>query len=163
DRCSSIRPTRPSPTSPRHGGSPTSWPCSSRYSSMRCGRRAEANSTRPRKFRFARTEMADTNKHDIDEFTGTAMTRHSWDGIRELDTPLPRWWLWVFYATIVWAIGYWVLYPAWPLVTSYTKGVVGWGSRAAVATDLADLRAQRASMMDRLAAAKLDQIMADPQ
>jgi cytochrome c oxidase cbb3-type subunit 3 len=106
--------------------------------------------------------MADDKKH-IDEFTGTATTGHSWDGIRELDTPLPRWWLWVFYASIVWAIGYWMVYPSWPLVTSYTKGAFGWGSRTAVATDLADLKVQRAPMMDKLAAAKLDQIMADPQ
>ena len=49
--------------------------------------------------------------------TGTATTGHEWDGIRELNTPLPRWWLWMFYATIVWAIGYWIVYPAWPLLT----------------------------------------------
>ena len=58
--------------------------------------------------------------------TGTATTGHEWDGIRELNTPLPRWWLWMFYATIVWAIGYWIVYPAWPLVTAYTTGVFGW-------------------------------------
>ena len=52
-----------------------------------------------------------------------ATTGHEWDGISELNTPLPRWWLWLFYATIVWAIGYWILYPAWPLLSSYTKGV----------------------------------------
>jgi cytochrome c oxidase cbb3-type subunit 3 len=106
--------------------------------------------------------MADDKKH-IDEVTGTSTTGHSWDGIDELDTPLPRWWLWIFYATIAWAIVYWVFYPAWPLVSSYTKGVLDWGSRAAVATDLADLKTQRAPMVDKLAAARLDQIMADPQ
>lgn len=106
--------------------------------------------------------MAD-DKREIDALTGTPTTGHSWDGIRELDTPMPRWWLLVFYATIAWSIGYWVLYPSWPLVTSYTKGLAGWGSRTAVATDLAALKVQRASMMDRLTAAKLDQIMADPQ
>jgi len=105
--------------------------------------------------------MAD--KREIDEVTGTPTTGHSWDDIRELDTPMPRWWLWVFYATIVWAIGYWVVYPSWPLVTSYTKGAFGWGSRSAVATDLAGLKTLRAPMMDRLAAAKLEQIMSDPQ
>ena len=106
--------------------------------------------------------MADDKKH-IDELTGTATTGHSWDGIGELDTPLPRWWLWVFYATIAWSIGYWVFYPSWPLITSYTRGVFDWGSRSAVADDLAALKAQRAPMMDKLAAARLDQIMADPQ
>lgn len=44
-------------------------------------------------------------------------TGHEWDGIREYDNPLPRWWLWSFYATIVWSMIYWVLYPAWPMVT----------------------------------------------
>jgi cytochrome c oxidase cbb3-type subunit III len=106
--------------------------------------------------------MADDKKH-IDELTGTPTTGHSWDGIGELDTPLPRWWLWVFYATIAWSIGYWVFYPSWPLISSYTVGVFDWGSRSAVAEDLAALKTQRAPMMDKLAAAKLDQIMADPQ
>ena len=107
--------------------------------------------------------MADDSKQDIDELTGTATTGHRWDDIGELDTPLPRWWLWIFYATIVWSIGYWLVYPSWPLITSYTKGAFGWGSRSAVATELADLKTQRAPMMDRIAAARLDQIMADPQ
>ena len=53
----------------------------------------------------------------IDEPTGTETVGHEWDGIEELNTPLPRWWLWTFYATIVWAIGLCrSLYPAWPLI-----------------------------------------------
>ena len=69
---------------------------------------------------------------DVDAVTGTTTTGHEWDGIRELNTPLPRWWLWLFYATIVWAVGYWIVYPSWPLVSSYTKGAFGWQSRDAV-------------------------------
>ncbi len=61
--------------------------------------------------------MAEEHK-EIDQLTGTATTGHEWDGIHELNTPLPRWWLWTFYACIVWAIGYWVVYPAWPLLTN---------------------------------------------
>ncbi len=106
--------------------------------------------------------MAD-DKREIDTATGTTTTGHAWDGIRELDTPLPRWWLWLFYATIVWSIGYWVVYPSWPLIASYTKGAFNWQSRDAVASELAELKAQRAPMMDKLAAAKLEQILADPQ
>jgi cytochrome c oxidase cbb3-type subunit 3 len=106
--------------------------------------------------------MAD-NKQHIDAVTGTATTGHSWDGIRELDTPLPRWWLWIFYATIAWSIAYWIVYPSWPLLTSYTKGAFSWQSRTAVVVDLAELKALRAPMMDKLTAAKLDQIVADPQ
>lgn len=50
----------------------------------------------------------------IDESTGTSTVGHEWDGIEELDTPMPRWWLWCLYLTIVWGIGYVIAYPAWP-------------------------------------------------
>ena len=64
-----------------------------------------------------------SSKHDRAPESET--TGHEWDGIRELNKPLPKWWLWTFYATIVWAIGYWLLMPAWPLVASYTTGWLG--------------------------------------
>lgn len=102
-------------------------------------------------------------KREIDAVTGTETTGHEWDGIRELNTPLPRWWLWTFYITIVWSIGYWIVYPSWPLVTTYAQGTFGWSSRTAVAEDLAALRAQRGAMEDRIAAAPLEQILADQQ
>ena len=73
--------------------------------------------------------MADL-KQRIDEATGTSTVGHEWDGIEELDTPMPRWWLWTFYASIVWAAGYVVLYPAWPMLNSATQGVLGWSSRS---------------------------------
>ena len=66
----------------------------------------------------------------IDEPTGTETVGHEWDGIEELDTPMPRWWLWTLYATIAWAVVYTVLYPAWPMISSATAGTVGWSSRA---------------------------------
>jgi cytochrome c oxidase cbb3-type subunit 3 len=69
----------------------------------------------------------------------------------------------VFYATIVWSVGYWVVYPSWPLVTSYTTGTFNWSSREAVVADLDALKAQRGPMVSRLAAASLQQIIADPQ
>ncbi len=106
--------------------------------------------------------MAEEHK-EIDALTGTATTGHEWDGIHELNTPLPRWWLWLFYLTIVWAIGYWVVYPAWPLITSSTQGVFGWHSRAAVVTDLAELQAKRGPMMAKLAGASAAEIAGDPQ
>jgi cytochrome c oxidase cbb3-type subunit 3 len=104
--------------------------------------------------------MAD--KPQIDAVTGTATTGHEWDGVRELNTPLPRWWLWLFYATIVWSIGYWIVYPSWPLVSSYTRGVFGWHSREAVISELAQLQALRGPMMQQLADASLQQIAGDP-
>jgi len=106
--------------------------------------------------------VADEPKQ-IDSLTGTATTGHEWDGLRELNTPLPRWWLWLFYLTIAWAVGYWIVYPAWPLISNSTQGVFGWHSRAAVETDLADLRASRGPMVGKLAAASVAEIVADPQ
>ncbi|HXQ83480.1 MAG TPA: cytochrome-c oxidase, cbb3-type subunit III [Xanthobacteraceae bacterium] len=92
-----------------------------------------------------------------------ATTGHEWDGIHELNTPLPRWWLWLFYATIIWAVGYWVVYPAWPLISSYSTGIFGWHSRAAVVSDLAELKAQRGAMMTQLAAIPLADVESTPQ
>jgi cytochrome c oxidase cbb3-type subunit 3 len=101
-------------------------------------------------------------QREIDSVTGMPTTGHEWDGLRELNIPLPRWWLWIFYATIVWSIGYWVLYPSWPLLSSYTAGTFGWSSRAAVEADLASLKAIRGPMMDKLASASLTEIASDP-
>lgn len=106
--------------------------------------------------------MAEEHR-EIDALTGTATTGHDWDGIRELNTPLPRWWLWLFYITIVWSIGYWVVYPAWPLLTTSTQGVFAWHARSAVTEDLAALKLQRGPMMDKLASASLAEIAGDPQ
>lgn len=107
--------------------------------------------------------MANDHKPQLDPVTGTATTGHEWDGLQELNTPLPRWWLWLFYATIVWAIGYWVVYPAWPLVTTFTAGAFDWHSRQAIVEDLAALKAQRAGTVDRIAAVSLQDIINDPQ
>jgi cytochrome c oxidase cbb3-type subunit III len=99
----------------------------------------------------------------VDAHTGTTTTGHVWDGIRELNTPLPRWWLWLFYLTIIWSIGYWIVYPSWPLLSSFTSGVFHWQSRQAAVDDLDALKTQRGPMVSRLAAASLQQIAADPQ
>ena len=90
-------------------------------------------------------------------------TGHEWDGIHELNKPLPKWWLWTFYATIVWAIGYWIVYPAWPLVSSYSKGVLGYSQRVEVAQDLDAARAAKAAYRDRIAASDLTVIVNDPE
>ncbi len=104
--------------------------------------------------------MAEHN--DIDHVSGKATTGHEWDGIKELNTPLPRWWLLTFYATIIWAIGYWVVYPAWPLLSSYTTGVLHYSSRANVAVELANLERIRGEKMAALGSASLADIETDP-
>ena len=106
--------------------------------------------------------MASERPH-VDAKTHVATTGHEWDGIEELNTPLPRWWLWLFYATIVWSVGYWIVYPTWPMISSYTAGIFGWSSRAAVNEQLERLVAQRAPMMNKLAQASVAEISADPQ
>ncbi|WP_407176037.1 cytochrome-c oxidase, cbb3-type subunit III [Bradyrhizobium sp. STM 3562] len=103
-----------------------------------------------------------TDYSEIDSVSGTATTGHEWDGIKELNTPLPRWWVYTFYLTIVWAIGYWVLYPAWPLITSNTRGLLGYSSRANVAVELANLDRIRGDKMAALGAASLADIEKDP-
>jgi len=107
--------------------------------------------------------MSADHSREIDPVTGTATTGHEWDGIKELNTPLPRWWLWIFYATIVWSVGYWILYPAWPVVRSHTTGVWNWSSRTAVMEELSALSVQRAPHTSRIAAASPEEIVADPQ
>lgn len=97
----------------------------------------------------------------VDEPTGTAFVGHEWDGIEELNTPLPRWWLWTFYLTIIWALVYVVLYPAWPLVNSATQGVLGWSSRGQLSSEMKAADAQRAPLVNALAAMPIEQLVAD--
>ena len=60
-----------------------------------------------------------TDPVHVDKVSGQTTTGHEWDGIRELNTPLPRWWLWLFYLTIAFSVVYWIVYPSWPLVSGY--------------------------------------------
>ncbi|PYF00077.1 cytochrome c oxidase cbb3-type subunit 3 [Rhodopseudomonas faecalis] len=107
--------------------------------------------------------MADHAPHgELDKVTGRTTTGHEWDGIQELNTPLPRWWVWTFYATIVWSIAYWIVYPAWPLVKDHTTGWFNYSSRADVAVELAKLDAIRGGKMAALSTASLEDIQKDP-
>jgi cytochrome c oxidase cbb3-type subunit III len=99
---------------------------------------------------------------ELDRVTGKMTTGHEWDGIKELNTPLPRWWVLTFYATIVWAIGYWVVYPAWPMLWSHTTGILHYSSRAEVAVELANLEKIRGDKMAVLGSASLADIEKDP-
>jgi cytochrome c oxidase cbb3-type subunit 3 len=95
-----------------------------------------------------------------DEVTGTATTGHEWDGIRELNTPLPKWWLWTFYATIAFAALWVVLYPALPI--SGATGLLGYTARGAADQDRAAQASAAEPMLARLRATEPAQIVADP-
>jgi cytochrome c oxidase cbb3-type subunit 3 len=100
---------------------------------------------------------------EIDAVTGVETTGHVWDGdLKELNKPLPRWWLYVLYATIVWAIGYWIAYPAWPMIDSYSRGVLGYSQRTEVANDVAAAKASQARFVEAIAASPVADIEKNP-
>lgn len=103
-----------------------------------------------------------SEKH-IDEISGVETTDHEWDGIRELNNPLPRWWLWTFYACIIWALGYAIAYPSWPLISSATKGVLGYSSRADVEQDIAAAKAGQVQYLERIDAMEVADIINDDE
>jgi cytochrome c oxidase cbb3-type subunit 3 len=90
-------------------------------------------------------------------------TGHVWDGIEELNNPLPRWWVWIFYATIVWGIWYTIAYPAWPLLKGATEGYLGYSTRAEVAADIAAVDAKNAALVGKLESADLAALSADAE
>jgi cytochrome c oxidase cbb3-type subunit 3 len=102
------------------------------------------------------------DKH-IDEVSGVETTGHEWDGIRELNNPMPRWWVWTFYATIVWSIGYAIAYPAWPLISDATKGVLGYSSRQELAESVKAASDAQKVFADKIAATPVSEIAKDPQ
>lgn len=104
-----------------------------------------------------------TDAPDRDPVTGRPTTGHEWDGIRELNTPLPKWWVYTFIATIAFALGYCVLFPAIPFLHSHTTGLLGYSTRAALRRDLAAADAAQAGMRQRVAAASLTEIRHNPE
>jgi len=105
--------------------------------------------------------MAD--KKRIDQPTGTETVGHEWDGIEELNTPLPRWWLWTFYATIFWAVIYTILFPAWPMLHAATTGVFGWSSHGQLAEQLAEQDKRMAPIRKAIAETDITQLPSKPQ
>jgi cytochrome c oxidase cbb3-type subunit 3 len=101
------------------------------------------------------------NKPDKKDDVDT--TGHVWDGIEELDNPMPRWWVWVFYLTIIWAVGYSIAYPAWPLINGATAGLLGYSTRGEVAADIARVDASNAEILARLSTADLTAIRDDDE
>ncbi len=99
-------------------------------------------------------------KIEKDAITGTDTTGHEWDGLKELNTPLPKWWLYTTYATIAFSAVWVVLYPAFP-IQGWT-GTTGWIAREQVVRDVAEANQRLAPMMTRIRDATPQQIAADP-
>jgi cytochrome c oxidase cbb3-type subunit 3 len=100
---------------------------------------------------------------EIDAVTGVETTGHVWDGdLKELNKPLPRWWLYTLYACIVWAFGYWMFYPAWPMLDGYTKGYLGYSQRSEVTAELAASKAAQARLLEAVATTPVAEIEKNP-
>ena len=101
-------------------------------------------------------------KREIDAHTGIETTGHEWDGLKELNKPLPRWWVWTFYATILWSLGYWIVYPAWPTLTGYTKGIWNYSQRSVVAGDIRKGQEAQAGFREKIRDTALAEIRKSP-
>ncbi|RUW53271.1 cytochrome-c oxidase, cbb3-type subunit III [Mesorhizobium sp. M1A.F.Ca.ET.072.01.1.1] len=97
----------------------------------------------------------------IDEMSGVSTTGHEWDGIRELNNPLPRWWVITFYVTIAWALAYTIAYPAWPMLSSATRGVLGFSSRGEVKNEMAAAEAAKAKYVAAIKSKSVSEIAGD--
>lgn len=105
--------------------------------------------------------MAD--KKRIDPATGVETVGHEWDGIEELNNPMPRWWLWTFYICIVWAGVYTIFYPAWPMLDRATAGVLGWSSRGQLEKELAAADAKLEPIRRALSQTPIEQLPRNPK
>jgi len=102
-------------------------------------------------------------KIEKDRLSGRDTTGHEWDGVKELNTPLPTWWVYTFYATIVFAAVYCFLYPSWPWLNGHLEGSLGYSSRVELTQELAAQAKSRAVFVDRIRATPLAQIAKEPE
>ena len=100
-------------------------------------------------------------ERDVDQTSGIETTGHEWDGIKELNNPLPRWWLWTFYATILFSVGYIIYYPAIPLIETATSGISGQTNRGDLRIEMAAAQSAKAEMLNQIAEKDLESIRAD--
>lgn len=98
-----------------------------------------------------------------DPISGQMTTGHEWDGIKELNTPLPRWWVYIFWATIVWSVGYWIVYPAWPTLSGHTKGIWNYSSRAELAAEMKMVAADRQAWLAKIKDLSAAEIEKNPE
>lgn len=97
-----------------------------------------------------------------DQLTGIETTGHEWDGLKELNNPLPKWWLYTFYVCVIWAVAYWVFYPAWPLGKTHTNGILNYSERVEVTKEIKEARQAQSKFIEAIKATPVDQIRAKP-
>ncbi len=103
------------------------------------------------------------HKKEIDDVSGVETTGHEWDGLKELNNPLPRWWLWVFYACIIWSVWYWVVYPTWPTLSGNTKGTSGYTQFKELKKNQAEIVLRQKAYLDRFEKASFEEILNDKE
>ena len=101
-------------------------------------------------------------KIEKDAVSGQETTGHEWDGIKELNTPLPKWWVYVFVATVAWSLAFYVFYPSWPSLSSHLSGLAGYWSRAELEEQVTAQNAQRAPYIRRISSTSLEDIRKTP-
>lgn len=105
----------------------------------------------------------DNNKKEVDEFTGVETTGHEWDGLKELNNPLPRWWVWIFLVTCIWSVWYWVVYPAWPVLSGNTEGTSGYTQYKELAKSQQEIVARQSVYLKKFEQATDQEILNDPE
>ncbi|AIC29875.1 MULTISPECIES: cytochrome-c oxidase, cbb3-type subunit III [Rhizobium] len=98
----------------------------------------------------------------VDEISGVETTGHEWDGIQELNTPMPRWWIRTFCATILWAVGYACAYPSLPMIKDTTKGLLGFSSRGELQQQVRLAKTVQTQFEQHITAKTVAEIDADP-
>lgn len=104
-----------------------------------------------------------SNDKEKDEISGVETTGHEWDGLKELNNPAPRWWLWVFFVTVIWSFGYWVVYPAWPTISGNTKGIKEWTQHKKLKDEQAEIAGRRGEFAEKIKGSTLADIQASPE
>jgi cytochrome c oxidase cbb3-type subunit III len=97
-----------------------------------------------------------------DPISGVETTGHEWDGLTELNNPAPRWWLWIFALSCIWAVGYWLIYPAWPTIEGYTKGYANWSSAEELLQDQREIHHLRSATLQAITTQSWQDIIDNP-
>lgn len=102
-------------------------------------------------------------KKEVDDVSGVETTGHEWDGLKELNNPLPRWWLWVFFICVVWSFVYFFLYPTWPVPGGATEGTLGYTQFKELEASQNEIVARQAKYLSKFEGASYEEILNDPE